>query len=400
MNYKKGTQTRGCMKSVMRYVSQMSKTLWDGQQLVSGIGCQPETAFDEFLSTKLLHHKDGGVMLYHMVQSFPKGADVDPRTAHEAARRLAEYFEGCEVLVCTHVDREHIHSHCIINSVNFETGRKVHMADEQIQELRIRNDQICEELGLPKFQKDEQRQSRGMSNAEYYTADRGESWKFELMRVIDECMRCAGNREEFLILLRSEGYDATWTDSRKNITYVTPDGRKSHDNKLHIEKYLKEIWRRNLDTERRMTTQEMLTQHKKLMNEARQLEPSVMVTERNWSAMLEMQDRLFRQQMQLDTDLKMLLTKAEAQESLIKMQTSAENFEKQAGSLNERYSSNCKALTENTKLSLTAILNDTKKQLSNTVQETRKKIRTCAWISITALILCATLCSLAVLWSR
>ena len=240
MNYKKGTQTRGCMKSVMRYVSQTSKTLWDGQQLVSGIGCQPETAFDEFLSTKLLHRKDGGVMFYHMVQSFPKGADVDPRTAHEAARRLAEYFEGCEVLVCTHVDREHIHSHCIINSVNFETGKKVHMADEQIQELRVRNDQICEELRLPKFQRDEQKRSCGMSNAEYYTASKGESWKFELMRVIDECMRCAGSREEFLILLRSEGYDATWTDSRKNITYVTPDGRKCRDNKLHIEKYLKE----------------------------------------------------------------------------------------------------------------------------------------------------------------
>ena len=240
MNYKKGTQTRGCMKSVMRYVSQLSKTLWDGQQLVSGIDCQPETAFDEFLSTKLLHHKDGGVMFYHMVQSFPKGADVDPRTAHEAARRLAGYFDGCEVLVCTHVDREHIHSHCIINSVNFETGRKVHMADEQIQELRIRNDQICEELGLPKFQKDEQRHSRGMSNAEYYTADRGESWKFELMRVIDECMRYAGNRDEFLTLLRSEGYDAAWTDSRKNITYTTPEGRKCRDSKLHMEKYLKE----------------------------------------------------------------------------------------------------------------------------------------------------------------
>ena len=136
------------------------------------------------------------------------------------------------------------------------------------------------------------------------------------------------------------------------------------------------------------------------MSEVQQLETSVMVTERNWSALLEMQDRLFRQQMQLDTDLKMLLTKAEAQESLIKMQTSAENFEKQAGSLNERYSSNCKALTETTKNALTTILNDTKNQLSNTVQETRKKIRTCAWISITAVILCATLCALAVLWSR
>ena len=240
MNYKKGTQTRGCMKSVMRYVSQLGKTLWDGQQLVSGIGCQPETAFDEFLSTKLLHHKDGGVMFYHMVQSFPKGADIDPRAAHEAARKLAGYFEGCEVLVCTHVDREHIHSHCIINSMNFETGKKVHMADEQIQELRVRNDQICEELRLPKFQRNEQKRSCGMSNAEYYTASKGESWKFELMRVIDECMRCAGNREEFLVLLRSEGYNATWTDGRKNITYTTPDGRKCRDSKLHIEKYLKE----------------------------------------------------------------------------------------------------------------------------------------------------------------
>ena len=253
MNYKKGTQTRGCMKSVMRYVSQLSKTLWDGQQLVSGIGCQPETAFDEFLSTKLLHHKDGGVMFYHMVQSFPRGADVDPRTAHEAARRLAGYFEGCEVLVCTHVDREHIHSHCIINSVNFETGRKVHMADEQIQELRVRNDEICEELGLPKFQRDEQRKAQGMSNAEYYTASKGESWKFELMRVIDECMRYAGNRDEFLTLLRAEGYDAAWRDSRKNITYTTPDGRKCRDNKLHIEKYLKE----NMEAEFEYRTEEI-----------------------------------------------------------------------------------------------------------------------------------------------
>lgn len=149
-----------------------------------------------------------------------------------------------------------------------------------------------------------------------------------------------------------------------------------------------------------MTTQEMLTQHKKLMDEAQRLEPSVIVTERNWSALLEMQDRLFQQQMQLDTNLKMLLTKAEALEALTEMQTSAENFEKQAGSLNEKYSSGCKALTESTKIALTETLNDTKKQLSNTVQETRKKIRTCAWISITAVILCATLCALAVLWSR
>ena len=155
-----------------------------------------------------------------------------------------------------------------------------------------------------------------------------------------------------------------------------------------------------MDTERRMTTQEMLAQHKKLMDEAQRLEPGVMVTERNWNAMLEMQDRLFRQQMQLDANLKTLLTREDAQETLTEMQMSAEEFSRQAGSLNEKYSSGCKALTETTKNALTTILNDTKNQLSNTVQETRKRIRLCAWISITAVILCAALCALAVLWSR
>ena len=136
------------------------------------------------------------------------------------------------------------------------------------------------------------------------------------------------------------------------------------------------------------------------MSEVQQLEPSVMVTERNWIALLKMQHNLFQQQMQLDTDLKMLLTKQEAQEALTAMQASATEFAGQAGSLNEKYSSGCKALTETTKNALTTILNDTKNQLSDMEQTAQKKIITCAWISITAVILCAALCALAVLWSR
>ena len=155
-----------------------------------------------------------------------------------------------------------------------------------------------------------------------------------------------------------------------------------------------------MDTERRMTTQEMLAQHRKLMDEAQQLETSVMVTEKNWSALLEMQDRLFRQQMQLDTDLKMLLTKQDAQEALTAMQMSAAEFAGQAGSLSARYSSICKELTESTKTALSTMMRETNQQLSNMAQAATKKIRLCAWISITAVILCAALCALAVLWSR
>ena len=239
VNYKRGTQSRAAMRGVMLYVMQEKKTAWEGEPLVSGINCQPQSVYDDFLNTKLLYHKDGGTMFYHMVQSFPKGAAVDPRQAHEAARRLAEYFDGCEVLVCTHVDREHIHSHCVINSVNFETGKKLHMAKEQLQELMRRNDMICQEMGLPVFDAPTQ-QARGMSGAEYHTALKGQSWKLRLMNTIDACMKYAADKDAFVSLMTSEGYQVRWENNRKYITYTTPDGLKCRDSKLHEEKYCKE----------------------------------------------------------------------------------------------------------------------------------------------------------------
>ena len=239
VNYKRGTQSRAAMRCVMLYVTQEKKSTWEDEPLISAINCQPQSVYDDFINTKLLYHKDSGVMFYHMVQSFPKGAAVDPRQAHEAAQRLAEYFDGCEVLVCTHVDREHIHSHCVINSVNFETGKKLHMAKEQIQELMRRNDMICQEMGLPVFDAPTQ-QARGMSGTEYHTALRGQSWKLRLMNTIDECMKYAADRDAFVSLMESEGYAVRWEDTRKYITYTTPDGMKCRDNKLHEEKYCKE----------------------------------------------------------------------------------------------------------------------------------------------------------------
>ena len=240
VNYKRGTQSRAAMRGVMLYVMQEKKTTWEDGPLISGINCQVQSVYDDFLNTKLLYHKDGGVMFYHMVQSFPKGAAVDPRQAHEAARRLAEYFDGCEVLVCTHVDREHIHSHCVINSVKFETGKKLHMAKEQLQELMRRNDAICLEMGLPVFDAPTQL-ARGMSGAEYHTALKGQSWKLRIMNTIDECMKYAADWDAFVSLMASEGYQVRWESTRKYITYTTPDGMRCRDNKLHEEKYCKEV---------------------------------------------------------------------------------------------------------------------------------------------------------------
>lgn len=243
-NYPKG-QNRPCMAAVMAYTKREAKTLWQGQSLVSGINCRPESVYDDFLSTKLLYHKDDKTLFFHMVQSFPKGADVDPVTAHAAAMELGKYFEGREVLVCTHTDRGHVHSHFIINSVSLEDGRKLHISEPELVGLRQRNDQVCEMFGLPVFQKGQKKKTvKSMSTAEYHAAARGESWKFRLMDTIDECMRYAGTREEFITLMRTEGYDVRWQDSRKSITYTTPSGMKCRDDRLHDERYLKEAMER------------------------------------------------------------------------------------------------------------------------------------------------------------
>ena len=239
-NYKRG-QTRGGMGAVMRYTAQDWKTEHDGRQLVTGINCQPETVYHDFMLTKSLYHKTDGKLFYHMVQSFPKGADVDPATAHAAALKLAEYFSGHEVLVCTHTDREHIHSHCIINSVSFDTGKKLHIAKEQLQELRQRNDEVCMQFSLPVFVPNPNRQkSKHMTIGEYHMAKRGTSKKFQLMAVIQECMRHAATKDDFIALMESEGYKITWTPKRREITYISATGWRCCDTSLFQDRFLKE----------------------------------------------------------------------------------------------------------------------------------------------------------------
>lgn len=246
VNYPKG-QNRACMAGVMRYTGQAEKTRWGDRQLVSGVNCRPESAYDDFLCTKLLYHKEGGTLFYHLVQSFPAGEQVDPATAHAAALKLAEYFQGREVLVCTHTDRDHIHSHLLVNSVSFEDGKKLHTGKRELAELRQRNDAVCAALGLPVFQPNPARRPRPMSDAEYRSAARGESWKFQTMNAIDRCMKRAANRDEFIREMERLGYGVRWEAGRQNITYTHPSGKKVRDRKLLEEKYLKERMEREFE---------------------------------------------------------------------------------------------------------------------------------------------------------
>ena len=79
-----------------------------------------------------------------------------------------------------------------------------------------------------------------MTVGEYHTAARGQSKKLRLMNIINDCMRHASNRAEFIALMESEGYKVRWETSRRNITYTTPSGWQCRDRLLFGDKYLKE----------------------------------------------------------------------------------------------------------------------------------------------------------------
>ena len=235
-------QSAATAKGVCEYVSQDQKTMQEnGLQLVSGQKCSPQFAVQEFMATRQMHHKKSPVWFYHYVQSFHPDEPITGEQAHTIAKEFAvQAWPDGEVLIATHVDADHIHSHFIVNAVCLESGKMLRQGPNTLKGLRKISDELCQTHGLSVLPPKPKTQSKGMSGREYRSAVKGQSVKFQLMNTIDECMKYAQSREQFITLMKSEGYDVHWTDSRKNITYTTPSGKKCRDDRLHEEKYLKE----------------------------------------------------------------------------------------------------------------------------------------------------------------
>ena len=236
------TQTAGGMRNVLNYVSRKEKTVSEDKRFVTGVNCSPETALDEMTATKNLYHKPDGRLYYHLVQSFPSGYEIEPELAHKIAVELAEKaFNKYEVVVATHIDREHIHSHLVLNSVSFEDGKKYHSNKESVEQLMKLSDEICQRYGVHVLDAPKKKMNRDyLSDSEYRSAKRGESFKWELMNVINQVMKQAKSKKQFCYLMKQQGYDVRWEDNRKYITYTCPNGRRCRDNKLHGERYRKE----------------------------------------------------------------------------------------------------------------------------------------------------------------
>ena len=236
-------QNASAMKGSIDYCLQKFKTVdaLTGKRYVSGINCNGLNAHKEFMTTKLANHADNGRYFYQYVQSFSPKDNVDYDKAHKIALEFAQKaWQGHEVLVTTHCDRNHIHTHFIINSVSFETGKKLRQNPNTLKSLRKLNDEICTKYNVTPLKPYTKTKEKRLSDGEYRMAMKGESWKFALMFTIDNAMRKCKTKKEFIDEMKKNGYEVLWTDKRKYITYTCPNGMKCRDIKLHQEKYRKE----------------------------------------------------------------------------------------------------------------------------------------------------------------
>ncbi|MEE1261727.1 relaxase/mobilization nuclease domain-containing protein [Ruminococcus sp.] len=245
---KEGRQNRSAMRAVINYCQQEHKT-YDSKskrRLVSGVNCDGANSFREFMATKKVYGKDNGMFFYHYAQSFSPTEKITPEQAHKIALEFAEKaWEGHEVLVATHCDASHIHSHFVINSVGFESGMKLRQSPSTLKHLRKLSDEICLAYGLSVLKPYESGGKR-MSTREYRARMKGESWKQKLANDIDKAMEFSGSKDEFICSMSILGYHMTWTDERKYLTFHCPNGRSCRDIKLHDDKYLKDNIEREL----------------------------------------------------------------------------------------------------------------------------------------------------------
>ena len=247
-NIAEKNQTPSAQLGVIEYCIQAHKTVLDERTVfVTGYNCVTDMAHESFLATqKLFDHSPDGPRFYHYVQSFSPDEDVSPQTVHEIGLALAKAFGNREVLVATHIDKEHLHNHFVVNAYDLETGIKLRANLDLLCELRNKSDEICKAYGLSTLDPyTHKRNYENLGQKEYRAAIKGESWKMRLCFVIDECMKTALTKDEFIAAMEAQGYGVIWTDERKYITYVVPGAegknpRRVRDIKLHEEKYLKE----------------------------------------------------------------------------------------------------------------------------------------------------------------
>ncbi|WP_312336304.1 relaxase/mobilization nuclease domain-containing protein [Anaerospora hongkongensis] len=201
----------------------------DGQ--MSGKDCSdnPEEAKAQMQTTKEQWGKTEGRQYKHYIQSFAPG-ETNREQAHEIGLKWAEKnFQGYEVVVGTHADKEHIHNHIIVNSVNFESGRKIQVTKKDLEHFKSVSDELCRENGLStidRTQKCDRGEVRVYEMGKYQAMAQGKSYVVKTARTVQAALETAQSKNEFIRYMNDNDYRVDWQDNRKHITFTDRNGNK------------------------------------------------------------------------------------------------------------------------------------------------------------------------------
>ena len=191
-----------------KYVSNADKTMLETQYFVTGINCNKDDAVHEFVEVQKRFGKEyQEIKAHHGWQSFPKDLDISPETVHKLGVKFAreQFGDRFQVVVSTHLDRNHLHNHLFINSVSFVDGKKFYGNKTTMSKLRMANDRLCREYGLPVIEKPgSSKFNNGLNKAE----KRGQNTWRDLIKVdIDRAISNSKNILEFKKFLKDCGYE-------------------------------------------------------------------------------------------------------------------------------------------------------------------------------------------------
>ena len=229
-------QSAVSLGKVAGYVSQDEKTQdrRTGRKLVSGVRCSSHFAVQEFRATRTAHHKKSPVWFYHYTQSFSPKEPITGPQAHQLAKEFAEQaWPESQVLVATHVDARHIHSHFLVNAVCYESGKMLRQGPRTLEHLRDLSDQLCMKYHYSVLPRERPKQGKEPSTREYRSMEKGQSWKLHLMVAIEDCMALARSRRDFIRRMERRGYGVRWEDGRKYICYCQREIAEQHGRELN-----------------------------------------------------------------------------------------------------------------------------------------------------------------------
>ena len=228
----KAVNSKSSIATAINYITKKEKT---EEKLISGIDCNPKTAIDEMKATKELYDKDSGRQYAHFIQSFNPKDNISPEKAHEIGKEFIEKnhkFQGHEIVLATHKDKDHIHNHLIINSVNYENGSKLHTTKHEYQEMKDLSNELSKEhnLTVPEKSK-EQGKITSFNQDKYRVMERhfqgtAKSDILETAIAYKKAKEKAISKDNFIKEMGNQGYDTKWKDTSKHITFTNKESGK------------------------------------------------------------------------------------------------------------------------------------------------------------------------------